>query len=304
VSNSPTEREPALGVPDIRVPVFAPDGRRLHRFRQSSLKDTDICMERARFEMTGLMPKVENDAANVGTACHAGFELALYGLIDDGAVYGLDVCIEAAQDELTELMKSPYWRWAKFDEPSIRRFVVQVMTLWYERVLPTLDPVALEARFGPLVLWEDDERVIEVVGTIDYLDRAGLKDWKTGSREWKAWEHQRWDIQPTVYTWGAVESGLVVPDERGIVPFEFIVLWRKNGSTVALDRITVERHRGDWEWLRRKALNIAHLIEAEVPNWALNDNHALCSPTWCPAWKMCKGQHYTQQWPKPSRPAA
>lgn len=303
MSSSPTEREPALNVPDIRVPTFAPDGRRLHRFRQSSLKDTDICMERARFEMSGLMPKVENDAANVGTACHAGFELAITGLMDDGVAYSLEACTGAAQDELTELMKSPYWRWAKFDEAGIRRFVVQVMALWYERVLPTLQPVGMEMRFGPLVVWEDDERIIEVVGTIDYLDKTGLKDWKTGSRKWDAWEHERWDIQPTVYSWGAVQSGLVVPDQRGIVPFEFIVLWRKNQSTVELSRITVERHAGDWAWLKEKVLNIARLIEAEVPSWALNDNHALCSPTWCPAWAMCKGKNYSS-WPRPSRPAA
>lgn len=259
-------------------------------------------MERARFEMSGLMPKVENDAANVGTACHAGFELALGGLIDDGVAYALPTCIEAAQDELTELLLSPYWRFVKFkDEKDLRRFVEQVMTLWYYQVLPTLDPVAMEVRFGPYVLHEDDERIIEVVGTIDYLDRAGLKDWKTGSREWRAWEHERWDMQPTIYTWGAVQSGLVVPDENGTVPFEFIVLWRKSQQKVELKRITVQRHRGDWDWVKGKALNVALLIEAEIPSWPSNDNHALCSPTWCPAWEMCKGRHYGS-WPRPSRP--
>lgn len=281
--------------------------------RQSSLGETDICLERSRFEMTGTMPKVDNDASEIGTACHAGFELCLDGILCDGTAYSLKVAQEAAQEELTQLMAQPHWRWIKFaGEADARWFVNAVVEMWYRETLPKLRPIKLEHTFGPLTLYEDDERVVQVKGTIDYLDeRWGIMDWKTGSRKHEKWEHERWAIQPTVYTWAAVQEGLVVPDTRGIVPFHYEVFWRKRKYELEYQPYKVERHAGDWAFLQEKALTLAKLIEAAYPaegpavlsRWPMNDNHALCSEAWCPAWKLCKGAHYTKGWPKPSRPA-
>lgn len=315
MSNSPTERKPGdeLGVPDISVPVFLDDGRRLHRVRQSSLGETDICLERSRFEMTGTMPKVENDASNIGTACHAGFELCLEGILQDGSPYPLTVAIEAAMMELHELVQDPHWRWIKFDGINDAEwFVKTIVSMWYTRTLPDLKPLALEHTFGPLTLYEDEDRVVQVKGTIDYLDAAlGLVDWKTGSRKHEQWEKDRWAIQPTVYTWAAVQDGLVVPNSVGLVPFHYRVFYRKSKYVVEYQPYTVWRHAGDWAFLQEKALTIAKLTEAAYPNsgpavldrWPMNDNHALCSEAWCPAWNLCKGAHYAPGWPKPSRPA-
>ena len=69
-----------------------------------------------------------------------------------------------------------------------------------------------------------------------------------------------------------------------------------------VSRVTVYRHAGDWSWLVERCLGIAALLEAAVPTWPKNDNHALCSPKWCPAWSTCKGAHYAPSWPKPSMP--
>lgn len=310
-----------LHVPDISVPTFLPDGRRLHRVRQSSLSETDICLERSRFEMTGTMPRVDNDAAEIGTACHAGFELCLEGILEDGVAYSLGTAREAAQHELTELMQSEHWRWVKFaDEADARWFVDAVVTMWYRETLPKLRPVLLEYTFGPIVLYEDDERVVEVKGTIDYLDeRMGLVDWKTGSRKHEPWQQSRWAIQPTTYTWAAVHDGLVKPDSHGIVPFHYEVFWRKATGHIEYQPYKVDRHAGDWAFLKEKALTLARLTEATYPNegpavldrWPMNDNHALCSEVWCPAWSPnpetgfpgCKGAYYAKGWPKPSRPA-
>lgn len=312
---SPTDRKPGdeLHVPDISVPVFLPNGKRLHRVRQSSLGETDICLERSRFEMTGTMPKVDNDASEVGTACHAGFELCLEGILYDGVAYGLSTAQEAAQMELTELLKSPHWRYIKFtDEADVRWFVDTVVATWYRETLPKLRPLKLEHTFGPLVIYEDDVRVVEVKGTIDYLDeRFGIVDWKTGSRKHEKWEKERWAIQPTVYTWAAVKEGLVVPNGEGLVPFSYEVFWRKSKHVIEYQPYKVWRHAGDWAFLQEKALTLAKLIEAAYPaagpavleRWPMADNHALCSEAWCPAWSLCKGRYYNVGWPKPSRPA-
>lgn len=313
--SSPTDRKPGddLGVPDISSPVFLDDGRRLHRVRQSSLGETDICLERSRFEMTGTMPKVNNDASEIGTACHAGFEMTLEGILNDGVAYGLETAQEAAQAELTLLMADPDWRWIKFaGEADARWFVNAVVALWFEHTLPKLKPVMIEHTFGPITLYEDEHRVVQVKGTIDYLDAAlGLVDWKTGSRKHEKWEKDRWAIQPTVYTWAAVQEGLVAPDSRGLVPFSYEVFWRKSKYALEYQPYTVYRHAGDWAFLQEKALSLALLTEAAYPSegpavlkrWPMNDNHALCSEAWCPAWALCKGAHYAPGWPKPSRPA-
>lgn len=314
MSNSPTERRPGdeLSVPDISVPVFLEDGRRLHRLRQSSLKDIDICLERARRGMTGTMPKMESDAANIGTACHSGFEMALDGLMEDGTAYPYLVAREAAQDELTTLMSSPYWQWIKFSgEQDARWFVDTVLSEWYQKTLPGLKPLRMEHTFGPLTIYEDEFRVVQVKGTIDYLDERGIIDWKTGSRKHEVWEHERWDIQASTYTWAAVQEGLVMPDDEGIVPFEFQVFWRSRKYTITHQPYIVHRHQGDWDFLRDKCLGVAQLIEAAYPSegppvltrWPLVDTHALCSPKFCPAWDTCKGVHYAPGWPRPSRPA-
>lgn len=297
---SPTELA-GLHAPPIQVPVYAPDGRRVHRFRQSSMKELDICTERARLTMTGQMPKDDSDAASAGTAVHHGIDVFLGVLLDDGEVMPLDLVSELAQDFFGELMSGPDFRWVKFKEGGARAFIDKALAAWYDDVRPTLTPRASEVNFGPLILHEDDERIIEVTGSIDYLDALGLKDWKTSGRAWEAWEHERWDVQPSVYTWAAHTLGLIEPDADGRFPFEFVVF--VNGQRVHVQRVTVYRHSGDWAWLIERCLGIATLIEANVPEWPKNDNHALCSPKWCPAWSMCKGKHYGPSWPKPSLPA-
>lgn len=299
---SPTELA-GLHAPPIHVPRYAEDGRRIHRFRQSSMKELDICAERARFTMTGEMPDEESDAAACGTAVHTGAEVGVQALIDDGVILSLENLLEVAQDHFTEMMNGPSFRWVKFREGGARAWIERALVRWYDEVRPTLRPVATEINFGPLILHEDEHRIIEVTGSIDYLDVEGLKDWKTSSRAWEKWEHERWDVQPSVYTWAAAQLGLIEPDADGLYPFEFVVLVNANTQRAMLQRVTVYRHAGDWAWLTERCLGIATLIEAAVPTWPKADNHALCSEKWCPAWSMCKGKHYAAGWPKPSLPA-
>lgn len=227
----------------------------------------------------------ESDAACVGTAMHTAIETCLYEY-QDGTPLSRESTVELWHEEFTELMELENFRFVKYTEASARKFGEACTRQWWDEVLPTLPTdTQLETRFV-LPFFEDDERVIELSGAIDYFD-GHLRDWKTnGSRRYLPWEYKRWAVQPTVYTWAAVELGLWPQFTEGddAVPFEYVVM---DGKEV--QRFTVERDWRDWDFLRTKALQVARLIEAELPSWPVNDNHALCSEKWCPAWAECKG---------------
>ncbi len=266
------------------------------------MKDIDICLERARHTMSGTMPEESSDAACAGTACHAAFELDLYAKRDEGQGYSLALLTAFAQEEFTVLAADPSFRYVKRNEMQARRFINNVMRTWYNEVRPWLTPEEMEVTFGPLKLYEDAERVIEMTGTIDYVDaQYGLLDWKTSGRPYEKWEKARWDLQSTTYAWAARELGIY--ELADVYPFEFIVLYEHRADEAKLQRVPVFRHEGDFNWLRERAKDVALLIEAELPSWPKNDNHALCSPSWCPVWSQCKGKNYAEGWPKDSRPA-
>lgn len=286
-----------------------PDGRIVHTFRQSTLGELDICAERGRFTMTGEMPSVETDAANLGTAVHAGIEEGLRDLMN-GDQPSLSVCQEIAMLEFSDMIEHPDFRWVKYhpNGKAARKFITSALDLWFTDVLPDMKPTHVELPFGPLVLHEDEHRVIQVTGTIDVVDAAmGAGDWKTAgdSRKYqggfggKAWEIERWAIQPTVYTWALVKMGIL--PQRGPWPFTFWA-FHMDGDEAGLNKLEVERHRGDHDWLVDKCMSIVPLVEAEVTPWPRSDNHALCSEKWCPAWSQCKGDNYDVGWPKPSKP--
>ena len=264
------------------------DGRWHHRLRQSWLKTASLCLERARREHVDIMPERETDAACLGTAVHAGIELCIEERLDLASTQ------EAAQRDFSGAMQGDTFAWVKYTEKSARKFINTCLQHWHEQVLPTLEPdPLLEWRFE-VPLHEDEERVIELSGQVDYLDTGvSMIDWKTsGGLPWQKWEHERWDIQATVYTYAGVAAGMLEP-AWDKYEFEFVVMSKKG-----VDRIKVTRRPEDWEWLKHKCIEMAHLIESDVPSWPTNDTHALCSPKWCPAWDDCKGLYVHENWPR------
>lgn len=264
------------------------DGRWHHTFHQSWLGGFEKCAEYARRDYAGEFPREETSDTARGTAVHAAIEACLQDVIDGAGDWHVDDMVDFAQAEMTTLLADPTFRWTKIKtEDTIRKQVDLSVRSWYRAVLPTLSPLHTELKFGPLVMWEDDERTIIGEGTIDYVDaHKGLIDWKTGSREYERWERQRWAIQPTFYTWAY--HG--IPDDGGTAefPFSYYVMLPSGEIQV----LTVTRTAADWAWLARKALNAARMIEAELDEWPLNDASWFCSPRWCEAWKDCKGSHY------------
>lgn len=265
---------------------IGPDGRWCHRFRQSWLKEADTCPERARLTYEHQMPERETDAASLGTAAHAAFEACIEEAKHEGTPLDEETTVELYHRAFTELMADPNFRFVKYTEKSARKFGEDCVRTWYHEVLPDLDVDAaiLEQSFVvPLV--EDDERVIELSGTIDYREGHWGRDYKTSGRgEYTPWEYQRWNVQATAYTYAIhyLEDG----EPETPMEFEFIVLHRKG-----VQFLGITRDEGDWEWLKQKCLAYARLIEVDLDVWPLQDNHALCSEKWCPAWKFCKGAH-------------
>lgn len=272
-----------------------PDGRRLFIFSQSKLKQVDTCPERGRAVLLGEMPDHATDSTALGHAVHEVIELCLADIIEGQGAWRLADMIEVAESTFNDEMDDPEARWVKVKTPAtIHAQLARCLTTWYELVLPTLDPMAVEVNFGPLTIHEDEQRVIQVRGQIDYIDRiAGLADWKTAGRKWDAWEHQRWDVQPTMYTWAKAQAQFDFIGPDVIAPWTWHVL-NVDGS---YQKIETTRGPNDWAWLKDRCVVIAKQLEANLESWPLNDASALCSPKWCGLWSSCKGKHMGDNWP-------
>jgi hypothetical protein len=281
-------------------------GRYVHTFRQSSLGELDLCLERGRLTMAGEMPPDESDAAAVGTSVHAGIEHGLHAL-KDGQYRTLEEMQDVAQAEFTRIMGLDGFRFVKYIEKGCRALIDKCLVVFYDEVYDTIDPLHIELPFD-VHLVEDEHRVIRITGTIDLVDRRkGMLDWKTDGQGTKfkrgfggkAWELDRWGIQPTVYTAALRAMGIIDPD--GPWPFHYGAF--ALGAQVEYMELTVLRQAADIEWLKRKTGSYCEMVEADMGAWPMNDNHALCSPKWCPAWDLCKGASYVDlEWPlKPAK---
>lgn len=266
-----------------------PDGRRRFVFSQSRLKQVDVCPERGRRSLLALDEDGASDSTALGRSVHSSIEACLRDVIDGTGPWHLDDMIQSAIEEFNEEMAMPSSRWIKYKTPeTLHKQIARCLSTWYDDVLPSLQPVDVEVNFGPIVVHEDEERVIEVKGQIDYVDELGLADWKTTGRSWEPWEHQRWDVQPTLYI-AAYEATLgadinALPD-LALRPWTWHVL-NVDGS---YQRIETTRTRADWDWLVDRMVTVAKTLEADLPAWPKNDSSALCSPSWCSSYSACKG---------------
>jgi hypothetical protein len=277
-------------------------GRWVHTFRQSTLGELDICLERGRLTMAGQMPPDETDAAGLGTAVHAGIEAALRAK-QDGQWLTVEEMNAVAQDEFTRIMALDGFRFAKYKEAGCRRSILHCLAVFDRELYERIDPLHVELGFGPLEIHADDQRVVRITGTMDLFDaHLGMADWKTAGdpRKYKrgfggdAWQLDRWGVQGTVYSAACRALGLIDPD--GPWPFTYFAFGL--GAEVELVETTILRQPADIAWLIDKCLSYCALVEADLGVWPKADNTALCSPKWCGAWAACKGQHYVSvDWP-------
>jgi hypothetical protein len=262
---------------------IAEDGTRTWVLRQSWLNTFFDCPELGRREAFDGLKSTGTDASAMGTGLHAGAEHHLL----TGAPYA--ECLEKAIQAFMDATEEEGFRWVQVKSMDTAiQYIGVLLTTWWNDVRPKVaPPLVVEHRFKvPLTDYNGTEVLLS--GTIDYVDTNGvIWDWKTandaekyGKR--KSWEHKRWSIQPTTYTYAwHHETG-------EYAPFMFAACLKGNQPKPA-QFLQVERNETHWEWLKAQARSIIELAEANLSGWPLRDQHVLCSPKWCPAWDQCKG---------------
>ncbi len=270
-------------MPGIKVSQMD-DGRTLIIPSQSWLNTAFNCMEQARLEMIGQLPRVETDATAIGTSMHTGIEAVLRG------ESSTDDAEQIVRDKMRELSELPQFQWVQIKTlETAQETAARVYRSWVDEILPQLpDTIAVEHLFD-VCLHEDDEIVVRMRGAMDFLGEGEdgkpcVWDWKTANRPYEPWEKERWAIQPTVYCHA-------LSQEYGDDTYEFtyaVCLKSRGGTQI----VTVQRDARHTDWLRKQVVSFVQLIKADLPVWPLRDQHALCSPKWCPVYSDCKGAHF------------
>ena len=255
------------------------DGRWIHTWvRQSAIKTADMCMERFRADIFGLNPEVHTDAATLGTVCHAVAEDAL-------------LARKAGRDESLEGMLSAfdyYWdehgpliqKWGTYRPEKVQGIGYARLQSWHDEIyngerFGPLEPVGVEESFDK-IFFEDDERVVNLRGTIDLVEEDCVWDWKFPSRDYakSKWEYERWDVQSIAYCWAT-----------DIQNFRYGIT-----HPTGVSYIELERDQSHTDWLRQKVLALCQYVEnASRGPWLLGDNGWWGSEKWCSNWARCKG---------------
>lgn len=272
----------------------ADDGSLNVYLRQSWLSNARDCLEKARHLIHN--ESISSDAAVIGTAVHAGAEVACL----DGTVADTHV-VAAAVNEWNRLVTEEPIKWVKYDVESGRAEVARLAQSWHRNLRQYVtSPRFVEHNFD--VLFDqyelNNEQInVRLKGTIDLVQFDSLWDWKTSSKKFSWRDKQNDSIQASLYAAVAVKEGwLEYP-----VSFSFGVLMRgTNDSQV----VTVKRDESHTQWLKeqiRPIVNMALAVGSDQ-RWPTNDTGGLCSPVWCDNWGSCKGIHLDHI-PYPTRKA-
>lgn len=264
----------------------APDGRWHHTFSASWLKEFATCPERARRRYYGITPDRINEYTALGSAVHAGIEERLKTKTEDSYTSSRETSQAAAQAVLDDKWAQPHYETVKMGQAEQARLVTQHLDRFEAELFPHLSPLVVEEKFD-LPLYKDGFRTINLRGAIDCVDRnLGLIDWKTAGNAHKQWEKQRYEVQPTVYTWAWNKMYATEYDHM-----RYVVFIHDKG----IQEYTVTRTPGHVEWLEFQALAAARQVESGLPVWTMNDTGWHCSAKWCPAWDDCKGKYVKEE---------
>lgn len=258
--------------------------------RQSWLGSYLICPQRSRYDLTMPALRRGSDATAIGTGVHSAIEGYLRGEYND-----LDSMITRAQESVQMELEKPNLRLSRISEDPehLRLCVMAMVVAWWDDIRPHVPTGGLvEHKFqAPLITGGYDVE-LWLEGTMDYVAPDGtIWDWKTASRSYFAKEKQKQSHQATCYVAASRTLGLV-DDGPDPTLFRFGVMVRQ--TTPKAQIVTVERTAEQVEWLRRQVssvVNTATVLGVDR-DWALNDQHNLCSSTWCDYWSVCKGVHW------------
>lgn len=250
------------------------DGRRIHRIRQSSISEFDMCAE--RYRLNHYVEQPERDGAALGTACHAAAEACLLHQIEFGEPMDLQDTLLTFEEEWHE---QPVDLWPSYGDRKKAGIVgAGKVELWWNEFLPNINPQGVEVAFEKL-LFEDDERIVYLTGTADVLEPDTITDWKfpKGDYTREAWRYQRASIQATVYTWALDRPSLTFGVVHGTT--------KPKASTMV-----IKRNESHYDWLRYKVRAMCQTIESTPIPFPMRDDGWWCSEKWCDAWALCKGQ--------------
>lgn len=260
--------------------------------RQSWLGDALLCAQRAKYGMNYPDLRSGSDATAIGTGVHAGIEEYLNGEVTDHESFCRNIRghveLELAKGvKLTQISRDTDKMWACVDSMA---------TAWWNDIRP-LVPLGgtTEHKFkAPLGVKASNGMDIWLEGTIDYVSPDGtLWDWKTASRTYSLREKHMQSHQATCYVSACRTLGLV-PDGDEPTLFRFGIMVRQLQPKAQV--VTVSRDANQVQFLTRQ---IKSVIDTALPvwdntDWVINDQHFLCSSTWCDYWTMCKGAHWSE----------
>lgn len=277
-------------------------------FRQSWTKNLLLCPERGRRSVFD--PDWQDhpgDAVTLGTALHEYAEMRLRGWAHHEAAHHasewLDGQIESQAFQFVQI------KTAKTMHATLDRVVDRYRSV-IDRLLTQygLPPAHEIERSFDVPLSPDGSIRLEGTWDVRWPAHRVIGDHKTAARldRYVDWEVQRWYVQPTFYCVAADLVDLVDAcggdEERALeaywadigfkpTTFEFYVVDKSTNPDTKTS--PAERNHRHGYWLLEQLEAVVNTYEKMGPEgpWLKNDQHALCSAKWCPAWDDCKGKH-------------
>lgn len=255
-----------------------PDGRMQLTVSQSWLNDALSCPELARKLLEGEVEGTTGPEAELGISVHEGVAHLLQG----GT---LPDAYQLVKDLASKVKVGPDHKWKNV---KVSDLALDCLDAWDRGIKDKGvrsqiigDVVHVEHQFTRNV-WDSDEFVINVQGTIDLVTTHGLWDWKFSAKKWQQWEVQRYNLQSAMYTLAMFG----IPDKP--VSFKFGVV---NPDNLQTQVVEVTRDAGHVKALLDQIHSFAVLAAANLPRWPLAGQDWRCSKKWCPAWDGCRGGH-------------
>jgi len=229
-----------------------------------------------------------SDATIMGTALHHAIETSL----KDNGELALDDMTGVALDKFKYLQENENWKQTNIDPDKYEVYIQSMCEAWHTGIRPNVETGGMiEKSFAFPLGFQVKDWDVWCEGTMDYISPSGtIWDWKTAARSYNARDKQSKALQPTVYSAGAVMTGLV---QGYPVDFSYGIMLRQEKPKSQI--VDVHRNESHYEWLKHIVKPaVQYSVNVGIDNdWIMNDDNNLCSEKWCSYWSICKGAFHT-----------